>query len=137
MEKSEEPGTEVTLLVENDNLERNVTLTLAESPNPPHGDDDAQLLESYLSRTITWRRRAIDTVGKNHELVKHAARDAVEIAKASAVRVFANHRQVALGTVAHQDGLIITKLSEVLGAERLTCRLADARRLPARGRGQR
>ena len=67
---------------------------------------------------------------RNHESVRFAFRDVVSSATKSTVRVLANGTQVALGTVVHTDGLVLTKASEL--KEDVVCALLDGRRLPAK-----
>ncbi|MFO0913466.1 MAG: trypsin-like peptidase domain-containing protein [Pirellulales bacterium] len=130
LERQSRPGSEVVLKVVRESEERVVRLRVAESPTPPHSDDDAELLESFLRRS-GWRDRVIDAVGKNHYDIKQAARTAVDNTKLSAVRVLDSRNQIAMGTVVSRHGLVLTKASEVIGAKHLICRLFDSRNLPA------
>ena len=67
---------------------------------------------------------------RSHESVRSAFRDVVSSATKSTVRVLCNGTQVALGTVVHADGLVLTKASELKGDA--VCALQDGRRLPAK-----
>ena len=63
-------------------------------------------------------------VGKNHDLVRRAFRDCVKDANASTVSITSGGQQVALGTIVRQDGLILTKASEL--GKNLRCRIPGA-----------
>ena len=64
-----------------------------------------------------WRNRFRATeVGKNHELVKKAFRDAVRLANKATVRIYKDDELVSLGTIVDPSGYIVTKSSEVTGA---------------------
>jgi serine protease Do len=67
---------------------------------------------------------------RGHESVRFAFRDVVSSATKSTVRLLVSGNQVALGTVVHADGLILTKASELKGE--VVCALRDGRRLPAK-----
>jgi serine protease Do len=56
------------------------------------------------------------------------------VAKSSeaTVRVFANGKTVAYGTIVDADGLILTKWDEVRGSEKIVCRLHDGTELEAK-----
>ena len=60
-------------------------------------------------------------VGKNHDLVRKAFRDCVKKANASTVIVTSGSEQVALGTIVREDGLILTKASEL--GKNIRCRI--------------
>jgi len=66
---------------------------------------------------------------KNNEQIKNLLKPVVAPAAAATVRVFSDGHAVALGTVVSADGLILTKASQL--GEKVECRLADARTLPA------
>ena len=67
---------------------------------------------------------------RSHESVRSAFRDVVSTATKSTVRILVGGNQVALGTVVHADGLVLTKASELDGD--VVCALRDGRRLPAK-----
>ena len=67
---------------------------------------------------------------RSHESVRFAFRDVVSSATKSTVRLLVKGNQVALGTVVHADGLVLTKASELNGD--VVCALNDGRRLPAK-----
>lgn len=67
---------------------------------------------------------------RSHESVRSAFREVVSSATLSTVRVLSNGTQVALGTVVHADGLVLTKASELEGD--VVCALRDGQRLSAR-----
>ncbi len=67
---------------------------------------------------------------RSHESVRSVFRDIVSSAAKSTVRVLSQGTQVALGTVVHADGLVLTKASELDGE--IVCALRDGQRLPAR-----
>jgi len=71
---------------------------------------------------------------KNNDQIKSLLKPAVAAAAAATVRVFADNRPVALGTVVAADGLIVTKASQL--TTKLECQLADGHRLPATVVGQ-
>ena len=75
------------------------------------------------------RFRLPDENERNHPEVRAAFRDVVRETSRCTVRVLADGRQVALGTIVRSDGLILTKASEL--GERVECHLADGRRLEA------
>lgn len=68
---------------------------------------------------------------RNHESVKKAFRDVVAGARRSTVRLFADGKQLVLGTIVDADGHVVTKASELPEAG-ISCRLGDGKSLPAR-----
>jgi len=67
---------------------------------------------------------------RSHESIRSAFRDVVSSATNSTVRVLADGTQVALGTVVHATGYVLTKASELDGE--IVCALRDGKRLPAK-----
>lgn len=67
---------------------------------------------------------------RSHESVRAAFRDVVSSVTKSTVRVLSDGSQVALGTVVHPKGLVLTKASEIKGD--LVCAAHDGKRLPAK-----
>ncbi len=61
-------------------------------------------------------------VGKNHELVRRAFRDVIAAANKVTAQVYQGDDLVALGTIVHRDGLIVSKSSEV-DFDSPTCRI--------------
>jgi serine protease Do len=71
---------------------------------------------------------------KNNDQIKALLKPTMAAAAAATVRVMADDRAAALGTIVAADGLIVTKASQ-LGAK-LECRFADGRKLAATLVGQ-
>lgn len=74
--------------------------------------------------------RKVSPNEKNHSAVKKPFESVVKRAAESTVRVLANGKQVALGTVVQADGHIITKASELKG-QPIECQLRDDRKVKA------
>ena len=69
---------------------------------------------------------------QNRSLLKHLKPIARQVSK-SVVRLYAGDRHVAMGTiVSADDGLLITKTSEVTGRGPITCLLSDGRKVPTK-----
>lgn len=107
-------------------FERSALLTgLSES-----AQEDASETTGWIGRL---RRRyqgpPATQIGKNHERIKAAFRSVIESANHGTVRIFADGRLRALGTIVDAEGHILSKASEVQG--QVQCRLHDGRRLPA------
>jgi serine protease Do len=73
------------------------------------------------------RFRRPNVYSRSHDLVKEAFRDVGAAAGKSTVRIFAEEKPVALGTVVDSDGLILTKASELKSAAKLSIKLSDGR----------
>lgn len=77
---------------------------------------------------------AVEPSSDHHRVNSTAFRSAFaevcEVARRTTVRIQAQGRDVAIGTVVAADGLILSKASE-LGSAKLSCRLADDRVLEA------
>ena len=69
---------------------------------------------------------------KNGLAVRNAFREVVAEPSLSTVAVFADSKQVALGTIVGSDGYILTKSSEVKDKSQIYCKLKDGRRKKAR-----
>jgi len=84
-------------------------------------------------RVIRRTRRRSSTPqphSKNHASTRRAFSSIAARAKAGAVAVFCEGKQVALGTVADSTGHVLTKASELSGEPK--CRLRDGKDIPAK-----
>lgn len=79
--------------------------TAANNPSRHHG---------ILRRRL--RDGVPNQIGKNHELVREAFDEIIEIANPSVVSIMRRDRQIALGAIITSDGHILTKASEVKGS---------------------
>ena len=85
--------------------------------------DDAALLSGWLEKVDNgWE------VGKNHQKVKSAFSEAIANARLATVRIFRDGKPVAMGTVVHRSGLILSKASEVTKPGRLSCQFSNRSR---------
>ncbi|MGA2496160.1 MAG: PDZ domain-containing protein [Tepidisphaeraceae bacterium] len=75
-------------------------------------------------------RIAEQTQRRSDDILKEAFRPVVAEARKSVVTVRSGGKDVAMGTIVAADGWIITKASEL--GEKLVCRFADGRDLPAK-----
>ena len=77
------------------------------------------------------RDRSIDEHERQHKF--HLARlsSPALTASNSTVTVFSDKRQVAMGIVVSEDGLIVTKASELKGRDKISCRLANGKTIAA------
>ncbi len=64
--------------------------------------------------------------------VRSAFGEVVAEIRNATVRIDRDGNEVATGTIVDADGWIVTKASELAGAEKIACVLADSRELPAR-----
>jgi serine protease Do len=133
------PGEQIQVLVQRNSETLPLTIRLGQSPQPPHSEDDAKLLQTFLLHVVTGSSRmrslpdmSVLHVGKNHEQVKDAARPAAETAKFSVAKIVADGRPVGLATVVDHSGYLVTKASEIDGAGRVECRFYGGRHLDAR-----
>ncbi len=79
------------------------------------------------------RNRPIGHWERQHDSLKQNLRSSVTSGAASTVAVLNEDRdQVALGIVVDENGLILTKASEVENEKSLQCRFSDYRHLPAK-----
>ncbi|XZE55304.1 PDZ domain-containing protein [Planctomycetaceae bacterium SH139] len=83
--------------------------------------------ETWLENRFPFRVSARRDSGPMMELVKPLC----AVAGESSVQIFSGDRPVALGLVVHQDGLIVTKRSELSG-DPIRVRLSDKRLVSAR-----
>lgn len=67
---------------------------------------------------------------KNHPEVHRSFHETTSQARQSTVRLFSDSKQVALGTIIDEAGLLVSKSSELQGE--LTCQLPNHRRYPVR-----
>ena len=89
--------------------------------------DDAALLSGWLEKVDNgWE------VGKNHQKVKSAFSEAIADARLATVRIFRDGKPVAMGTVVHPSGLILSKASEVTKPGRLSCQFSNRARKTAK-----
>lgn len=76
-----------------------------------------------------WQSRLSATeIGKNHEHVKKAFRQAIQSANKATVRIYQGDRLVALGTIVDPSGYIVTKSSEVTGTVKVRVHGGDRHR---------
>ena len=104
--------------------------------NPFEGLDEIVLDRSGSNIALKFelpsmRNRQLHRFERQSPDVLSQVSESVRSAAASTVSVFCKERQVALGTVIHQDGYVLTKSSEVENRESINCVLADGRKLPA------
>jgi serine protease Do len=85
-------------------------------------------LRGLLSRA---RNSRATQVGKNHELVKSAFRDATASANEATVQVLSGTRQLALGTVIAADGYVVTKASVIRKVAEIAVVFSDGNRKSA------
>lgn len=67
---------------------------------------------------------------RSHRAITGAFRDAVTRVNESTVSLHADGGQVALGTIIHTDGYVVTKASEL--PETVTCKLSDGRQVSSK-----
>ncbi|MDA1054337.1 MAG: PDZ domain-containing protein [Planctomycetota bacterium] len=67
---------------------------------------------------------------RSHRSIRAAFREAVSHANECTVSVRSDGSQVALGTIIHADGYVVTKASEL--PENVTCQLSDGRQVAAK-----
>ena len=67
---------------------------------------------------------------RSHRTIKGAFREAVSQANESTVSLRSDGSQVALGTIVHADGYVVTKASEL--PRDVTCRLSDGRQVASK-----
>lgn len=85
-------------------------------------------LKHWVERNFN--AREVSDRQRDHESIRQAFREVVQPVRASLVRVLADDMAVAFGTVVSDNGLVVTKASELRGS--LKCVLSDRRTVTAK-----
>ncbi|MCA9268253.1 MAG: PDZ domain-containing protein [Planctomycetales bacterium] len=100
-----------------------------ESPDEVERERGRSLAQSWLDRIRNFTRG--NPHEKNSDGIKAVFKEVVADTAQATVLVFAGDEPKAYGAIVAQDGFVLTKASEVMEAEEISCRLKDGRHLSA------